>query len=176
MIRVRPERAGEADAARAIHLAAFPTRDEATLVDRLRNEGDILVSLVAEADGELLGHVVLTPARLDPPDPECRGAALGPLAVCPPYQGRQIGARLVLAGLEACRDAEIGWVAVLGDPAYYSRFGFRPASEFGLSDPWNGGSAFQALELKTGCLLGEAGLVQYPPAFARLAAIASGAA
>lgn len=168
MIRIRGERPGEADAVRAIHLAAFPTWVEAALVDRLRDDGDALVSLIAEADGELLGHVLFSPVALDPPAKPIAGAALAPVAVRPAYRGRHLGSRLVLAGLESCREADVDFVVVLGNPVFYSRFGFRSAQRIGLDDPWDGGAAFQALELHPGCLSGYRGLVRYPPAFENL--------
>lgn len=168
MIRIRAERPGEADAVRAIHLAAFPGWLEAALVDRLRSDGDTFVSLIAEADGELLGHVLFSAVRLDPPAIEVAGAALAPIAVLPPHQSRQVGSRLVLAGLEKCREAGLDFVVVLGAPRFYSRFGFRAAHHVGLDDPWDGGHAFQALELKPGCLGGYRGMVRYAPAFDQL--------
>lgn len=96
------------------------------------------------------------------------GAGLGPIAVAESHRRRGIAAELVRAGLEACREAGFGWVVVLGEPAYYARFGFRPAVEFGLSDEYGGGAAFQILELVTGAAPVGAGLVQYAPEFASL--------
>ncbi|MEJ2514264.1 MAG: N-acetyltransferase [Gammaproteobacteria bacterium] len=165
MIRIRSERPAEADAIRSVNLAAFPARGEADLVDRLRRDGDAMISLVAVADGELVGHVLVTPVTSEPPDPENPGAAVAPIAVRPPYQGRGIGARLMLAALEVCRDHGIRWLLVLGPPAFLSRFGFRPAVDLGVADNWNGGRAFQALELRPGALAGETRLVHYAPAF-----------
>ena len=74
----------------------------------------------------------------------------------------------MLAGLVVCREAGFPWAVVLGDPAYYGRFGFRPASEFGLSDEYQGGAAFQAVELMNGGLPFGAGLVRYAAEFASL--------
>ena len=165
MIRIRPECPGEADAVRAIHLAAFPTRAEAALVDRLRHDGDALVSLIAETQGEFFGHVLFSPVRLDPEAAAVSGAALAPVAVMPAHQGRHLGTRLVLAGLEACRQAGIDFLVALGDPLFYHRFGFRAADRVGLDDPWGAGPAFQALELRPGCLGGYEGMVRYAPAF-----------
>jgi putative acetyltransferase len=72
-------------------------------------------------------------------------------------------------GLEACRIAGFGWVVVMGEPAYYSRFGFRPAAEFGLFDDYGGGPAFQAIELVPEALPVGAGVVRYAPEFAAVA-------
>jgi putative acetyltransferase len=173
MIRIRPERPGEQDAVRSIHLSAFPDSVEAELVDRLRRDGDAMLSLVAEAHGTLLGHALFSPVRLEPPVRMLQGAGLAPMAVVPAHQGRGIGTRLALAGIEACRAAELDYLVVLGDPAYYARFGFLPASQLGLADTWGGEAAFQALELRRGCLAGVESTVQYAPAFAALSQLAS---
>ena len=70
--------------------------------------------------------------------------------------------------MAACRAAGFGWAVVMGEPAYYARFGFRPASGFGLCDEYGGGSAFQVIELLPGALPSGAGLVRYAPEFASL--------
>lgn len=173
MIRIRPERPGERDAIRSIHLAAFPGCTEAELVDRLQRDGDAMLSLVAEADGFVLGHVLFSPLRMNPPVAWLQGAGLAPMAVLPSHHGRGIGTRLALAGIEACRNEGLDYLVVLGDPGYYSRFGFQPASRLGLSDTWGGEDAFLALELKPGCLVGVDAQVQYAPAFAALSRVAS---
>lgn len=79
-----------------------------------------------------------------------------------------VGAALVRAGLDSCATAGFGWIVVLGDPAYYARFGFRPAAEAGLRDEYGGGPAFQVLELRAGALPAGAGLARYAPEFASL--------
>jgi putative acetyltransferase len=84
------------------------------------------------------------------------------------YRRRGLAAGLIEAGLDACRAAGYEWAVVLGDPAYYARFGFRTASESGLSDEYGGGDAFQVLELERGALPVGAGLVRYAPEFALL--------
>lgn len=160
---VRPERPGDVAAIHAVHAASFPTDAEARLVSLLRAAGRLSVSLVAEVDGVVVGHVAFSPTSA------ANGAAgigLAPIAVLPASRKKGIAARLIESGLAACRSAGFGWAVVLGDPAYYSRFGFRPASSFGLSDEYGGGAAFQALELVAGKLPSGAGLVRYAPEFA----------
>ena len=164
---IRPEKPADVTRIHAIHAASFPTPAEARLVDLLRAAGSLPVSLVAEVGGVIVGHVAFSPVRADA---AIAGAGLAPIAVADPYRRRGIGAALVRTGLDACREANFGWAVVLGEPAYYSRFGFRAASEFGLSDEYRGGSAFQAIELIGGALPVGAGLVRYAQEFATLTA------
>jgi putative acetyltransferase len=162
---IRPERFDDAAAIYAVHASSFPTDAEARLVDLLRAADRLSVSLVAEVSGSVVGHVAFSPVTVSS---GATGAGLAPVAVAEAHRRRGIAAELVRAGLGACRDAGFGWAVVLGEPAYYARFGFRPAREFGLSDEYGGGSAFQAVELVAGALPAGVGLVRYAPEFASL--------
>ena len=164
-IVVRPEQLGDAGAIYAVHAASFPSAKEARLVDLLRAAGRLCVSLVAEVDGVVIGHIAFSLVTVK--TGAC-GAGLAPLAVAGSHRRQGVAAALVRAGLEACRAAGFGWVVVLGEPAYYSRFGFRAGSEFGLYDEYSGGPAFQCVELAPGTMPAEAGLVRYAPEFASL--------
>jgi len=159
------EQPGDAAAIHAVHAGSFPTAGEARLVDLLREAGRLTVSLVAEADGEIVGHVAFSPVTAAR---GAGGAGLAPVAVAQWHRGKGIAAELIRAGLRGCREAGFGWAVVLGDPHYYGRFGFRPSREFGLSDEYGGGDMFQALELIAGALPVGAGLVKYAPEFASL--------
>jgi putative acetyltransferase len=165
MTTVRPEQPGDAAAVFAVHAASFPGVDEARLVDLLRDAGRLTVSLVAEVDGAVVGHVGFSPVTVAS---GAIGAGLAPLAVVEPYRRRGVAAELVRAGIAACGVAGFGWAVVLGEPEYYGRFGFRAASELGLSDEYGGGATFQAIELTPGALPIGAGLVRYAPEFASL--------
>jgi putative acetyltransferase len=160
---VRPEQPRDVTAVHAVHTASFPTDLEARLVDRLRAAGRLRVSLVAEIGGAVVGHIAFSPVTAAS---AAVGAGLAPVAVAEPHRRQGIAAALVRAGLEACHAAGFGWAVVLGEPAYYSRFGFRPATECGLADEYGGGPAFQAIELVPGALPVGAGLVRYDPEFA----------
>jgi putative acetyltransferase len=157
------ERPGDAAAIRGVHAASFPTDLESRLVDLLRGAGRLSVSLVAEVGGAIIGHIAFSPVTAAS---GAVGAGLAPVAVAEVHRRQGIAAGLVTAGLKACRAAGFGWAVVLGEPTYYSRFGFRPASEFGLFDEYGGGQAFQAIELVAGALPVGAGLVRYAPEFA----------
>jgi putative acetyltransferase len=135
-------------------------------VDMLRDRGHLSVSLVAEVDGRVVGHVAFSPVTTTAGD---IGAGLGPVAVMPGSRRAGIAGELIERGLAACASLGLGWVVVLGVPDFYSRFGFRPAGEFGLTSEYSDGPEFQAVELVEGSLPADAGLVRYAPEFASLA-------
>lgn len=145
--------------------SAFQREDEALLVDALRNEGCLILSLVAEAHGKLIGHVAFSTLPLETADGTIVAAALAPMAVAPEWQRRGVGSALIQRGLAMCREKNVPAVVVVGDPAYYSRFGFRAGAAARLIAPFSG-EAFQALELADGALdrLGWA-RVRYPKPF-----------
>lgn len=163
MADIRRERPDDIGAIHRVHVDSFPTPVEAQLVDRLRDAAHLTVSLVAEVDGEVIGHVGFSPVSAAS---GAIGVGLAPVAVLPEYRRQGLAARLIEEGLNACKALGFGWAVVLGDPEYYSRFGFRPASDFGLVDEYGGGAAFQVMELAAGRIPVAAGLVRYAPAFA----------
>ena len=125
--RVRPEAAGDADAIRAVHVVAFhPSTDEAGLVTRLHEDGDSVLSLVAELRGEIVGHVMLSRMRVNGDGRDCRALGLGPVAVRPFAQDGGIGTALIQSALAEAAALGEEVVFVVGDPDYYVRFGFSP--------------------------------------------------
>jgi putative acetyltransferase len=161
-IEIRPERAADADAVRAVNLDAFGRPDEARLVERLRERARPYLALVAAEGGEVVGHIVFAPVTLHCYQAPYAIMALAPLAVRPPWQRRGIGAALVRAGLEACRAAGHDVVVVVGPPGFYPRFGFVPARPHGLmSEPAFPDEAFMVAELTPGALRGRRGVVLY---------------
>lgn len=173
---VRPEAPADADAVRALLAAAFPTPAEATLVDALRAAGRLAVSLVAAVDGQIVGHVAFSPmtlAGLNGAAPAAPLLGLAPLAVRDGFRRRGIGAMLVERGIAACVAARAAAVFVLGDPAYYARFGFRPAAAAGFRSVYPAADAFQVLLLRPDQLPapppGTSFLAEYAPEFAEVA-------
>jgi putative acetyltransferase len=162
MVTMRFERHDDILAIHALHASSYPTDEEARLVDLLRQAMRLTVSLVAVADGSVVGHVAFSPVAVVT---GAVGVGLAPVTVAQSHRRRGIAAQLVEAGLDECRSLGSGWAVVLGKPTYYERFGFRPASAFGLSDEFKGGPAFQAVELLPGKLPSGAGLVKYSPEF-----------
>jgi putative acetyltransferase len=165
-MQIRPEEKSDEAAVFGINAAAFPTDAEAKLVDSLRLAANPYVSLVAEDDQELVGHILFTPVRLEPFD-DLHLMGLAPMAVSPSQQRSGIGTALVKAGLESCKALGIGAVAVLGHPEYYPRFGFRPSSQFGIKSEYDvPEDVFMLLELSPDYLQGKEGIIKYHAAFA----------
>lgn len=127
-MQIRPEQPHDIDAIHALTRAAFanaPHRDgtEQDVVDALRAAGALSVSLVAEEGDELIGHVALSPVTLS--DGSDGWYGLGPISVAPAQQGRGVGSALMRAALAALQERGAAGCVLLGDPAYYGRFGFR---------------------------------------------------
>lgn len=157
---VRDEAEEDRAAVRAVVGAAFARRSEADLVDALMLAGAAAISLVAEDAGEIVGHVMLS--VLDAPMP---ALALAPLAVKPARQRSGVGSRLVMAALEAA--SERGWpaVLVLGDPAYYRRFGFGAEPARGFDCKYAGEHLMMRVLQPP---VPSTGTITYPAAFDRL--------
>lgn len=164
-LSIRPEGPADADAIRRVLEAAFPTPAEARLVELLRAAGNLLISLVAEEDGIIVGHVAFSPVRVDGTAAEVTGVGLAPLAVLPDHERQGIGSRLVRDGLEACERAGYGLVVVLGAPALYRRFGFDRADRRGLGNKYGADEEFMALELREGTIPKAGGMVRFGPEF-----------
>jgi putative acetyltransferase len=121
---------------------------------------------VAEEDESGAGHIAFSPVRLDGQTVEEHGVGLAPVAVLPDDQGRGIGSRLIRDGLAACERAGYGFVVVLGEPAFYRRFGFDRADRRGIGNEYGAEEAFMVLELRNHVLLpGRGGVVRYGPEF-----------
>lgn len=166
-MNVRPATARDHAAIRRINAAAFPTPAEADLVDRLRADGDLLIELVAERDGGLVGCIQFSPLRLEGDTPVLAAvpaAALAPMAVSPEAQRQGVGAALIQAGVQACRHRDVPAIVVLGHPDYYPRFGFSAETARHIHDPFDAGPAFMAMSLEPG-VLDRPLTPRYAPAF-----------
>jgi putative acetyltransferase len=161
---IRPERSEDAAGIDALLRAAFPGAVEADLVRRLRADGDLALSLVAEESGSIIGQVAFVPVALDP-DPGYRLWGLAPISVLPHRQGQGIGSALTRTGLELATEAGIGIVLVLGDQNYYGRFGFDTMLAEGIAVSW-AGPYFAGLTLID--VTPPRGKATYPAAFADL--------
>jgi putative acetyltransferase len=148
----------------SINEVAFGSRDEADLVDNLRTEGVVLVSLVAEMQERIVGHILFSRMSIETAGGSVPAAALAPMAVLPEHQRRGIGGRLIRHGLNLLHEQGERIVLVVGHPNYYPRFGFSSEKALSLESPFPPG-AFMAMELSPGALEGVRGKVRYPAAF-----------
>jgi putative acetyltransferase len=161
---VRSERPEDCAAIRLVNEEAFGRRDEADLVDRLRAQGVVLASFVAEAEGLIAGHILFSRMSIETTDKLVAAVALAPLAVIPKFQRRGIGTMLMAHGLDWLRAQNEQIVLVLGHPDFYQRFGFSTDMARFIESPFNPKS-FMALELKPHALDSIRGRVRYPDAF-----------
>jgi putative acetyltransferase len=161
MIDVRDERPRDWTAIYGVVSSAFDRSAEAELVTELREAGDSVVSLVADEDGQIVGHVLLS--KMDASFP---ALALAPVSVIPTRQRRGIGSALVRRAVSRARST--GWAAifVLGDPSYYERFGFDREAAVGFTSPY-AGRHFMVLKLSPS-LPATTGELRHAPAFSAL--------
>ncbi len=165
---VREELPEDTDQIRQINLSAFSQPQEADLVDRLRTTCEEYLSFVAVLDGALVGQILFTPSVVVDGEWEvARGMGLAPMAVLPEFQNKKIGSALVTHGLGILRNAGCPFVIVLGHSEYYPRFGFSPASKYGLRSQYEGvpDEAFMALVLRESALEGVNGVAHYRAEF-----------
>ncbi|WP_164275984.1 N-acetyltransferase [Stenotrophomonas sp. B1-1] len=160
---IRPEQPADVAAIHALTEAAFrqaehSSHTEQFIVDALRDRGELTVSLVAEQDGAVVGHVAVSPVAVS--DGSIGWFGLGPISVLPARQGQGVGAALMQAAIDALRSQQAHGCVLLGEPAYYGRFGFR--AEPGLILPGVPAEYFQTLCLQPPMAQGE---VRYSPAF-----------
>jgi putative acetyltransferase len=163
---VRSETPADYSAVRRVNERAFGGAEEAQIVEALRGTATPQISLVAEREGRVVGHIFFSPVTVESPESSFEAIALGPLAVEPELHKKGVGSRLMHAGLEECRRAGHGLVFVLGHPGYYPRFGFRKAAPGGFRCEFDApDEAFMFIELVEGAGSGRRGLVRYRPEF-----------
>ncbi|MHA3774680.1 GNAT family N-acetyltransferase [Verrucomicrobiota bacterium sgz303538] len=136
-IRIRAERSSDIAAIEALTIAAFQTaahtsHTEHFIIRALRESGQLSVSLVAEDDGSVIGHVAASPVMIS--DGAANWYGLGPISVTPERQGQGIGSQLMSHVLSELRALGAAGCVLLGDPGYYCRFGFTVEPSLVLSD------------------------------------------
>ena len=162
-MQIRAEIAADEEAISSLITAAFRGAEhsggnESEIVDKLRQAGSLTVSLVAIEDLRIVGHVAFSPVKIDGHSDGWFG--LGPVAVAPGHQRHGIGTALIEAGLATLRTEGAAGCVVLGDPAYYARFGFAADAEFCLQGVPP--QYFQRLSFRKRA---HGGVVEYHPAF-----------
>lgn len=166
-IRIRPEQNEDIAAVRNINESAFEGKEEADIVDKLRQSCDDLLSLVAVGGDEVVGHIMFSPTIVAGESEIITGMGLAPMAVLPDRQKEGIGTALVNHGLAMLCERQCPFVLVLGHAEYYPRFGFQPAREYGLSCQWDGvpDEAFMILIFDADVMRGAHGMVRYRDEF-----------
>jgi putative acetyltransferase len=170
-ITVRPEQQADIDDIYELNKLAFGQDNEARLVGLLRSAPGYVpgLSLVASAENALVGHILFSKIFVVSGDARHETLALAPMSVHPRYQKQGVGARLITQGLESARDMGFGSVVVLGHEHYYPKFGFVPASRWGIRAPIEvPDDVFMAIELLPGSLKNISGIVEYPVEFSAI--------
>ncbi|MEX0644277.1 MAG: N-acetyltransferase [Parvularculaceae bacterium] len=165
-LTIREAEEDDRGAIRDIVTRAFGRDDETRLVERLWAEDAAALEVVGLIDDGIVGYCGFSPVAAEP---AIKGSALGmaPVAVLPEHQGKGVGAAMIETGFEIAKSRGAALIVVLGEPAYYQRFGFEPASAFNFR--WaamDAGDAFQMIDFGAGDAIARA--IHYHPAFAEL--------
>ena len=167
MIRIREEQSEDIPIIREVNKRAFGQPQEADVVDELRRNCNDLMSLVAVAQDQVVGHILFSPVTIESEDRIVRGVGLAPMAVLPEYQRKGVGAELIRTGITRLGSKGCPFVIVLGHAEYYPRFGFETASRYGVRSEWDvPDDAFMILILNKSEMQGISGLARYRPEFA----------
>jgi putative acetyltransferase len=137
-IKIREEIPQDVGAIRGINNQAFGQPQEANIVDKLRANCDRLLSLVALQDEKIIGHILFSPVTIEGNHGFLKGMGLAPMAVLAQFQRQGVGSELVQAGIQSLRKSKCPFIIVLGHPKYYPKFGFEPASRYGIKSQWEG--------------------------------------
>jgi len=169
LLVIRPETPEDSAAVRNVNEEAFGSSIEADLVEKLRLRQAYTLSLVATDGDKVIGHILFSPVTIESGNTSFGALGLGPMAILPSYQRKGVGSQLVRAGLQECKCLGHEIVVVLGHPDYYPRFGFVPASTYGIKCEYDvPDEVFMVLELSKGVLSGRSGVVKYQPEFSEV--------
>ncbi len=167
-ITIRQELKQDHARIKKINECAFEQEDEGRLVNKLRKKAQFILelSLVAEADKMVVGHILLYPVKIISVHQKHTTLSLGPMAVLPEYQKKGIGRKLIKEGLKRAKDFGFRSVIVVGHPEYYPKFGFTKASRWNIKIPFEvPDEVFMALEIVEGELQDKSGIIEYPAEF-----------
>ncbi len=167
-VGIHCERPEDYDAITAVNDAAFGRPNEGRLVASLRNREEFnpSLSLVAEINGDIVGHILFHPVKIKSGNEVYESVALAPMCVLPELQRKGIGSLLVNEGIRRLKKLGYKSVIVLGHAEYYPRFGFKAASLWNINSPVEvPDDVFMVLELTEGELNLIQGTVEYPPEF-----------
>jgi putative acetyltransferase len=166
MVTIRHEQPQDIPLIQKVNELAFGRTNQAELVKRLRDGGAVTLSLVALKDEQVIGHILFSPVTIVSGESSFEGVGLAPMAVLPVYQKQGVGSELIRQGIKELKDAGHPVVVVLGHPHYYPRFGFVPASRYGISCEYDvPDEAFMALVLDEKAFDGVRGKVKFHQEF-----------
>lgn len=169
-IKLRPATRQDFDIIEAVHQAAFSVSDfgyngEGQLARQLHEAGDALVSILAEADGKAVGHVLFSPVKVEADGKPVVAAALAPTGVIPDWQDKGVGGQLIQAGLAALKAQGVQLSFAVGNTDYYLRFGYTAEVAKPYESPY-AGPYFLAVSLDRKLKMPKAGKAEFAPAFA----------
>ena len=147
---------------------AFSDQSEHHLVNAIRKSSQFIpeLSLVAVYKTKVIGHVLMTPIRINNNGGNHRGLALAPISVHPNYQGEGVGSQLMHFAHKMALENGYEFIAILGHEAYYPRFGYTPAHTFGIQFPFGAPKEnCMMIELIPGALEDVNGMIEYLPEF-----------
>ena len=154
---------------KAFETLEISDHNEGKLVDKLRKAPTFIeeLSLVAELNGQVVGHILFTPIIIDNGQQQFQSLVLAPVSVLPEFQKMGIGAQLIRAGHQKVVELGFQSVILIGHPEYYPRFGYKPASTWGIKTHYElpSDDVFMAVELTEGALSNVSGMVVFPPEF-----------
>ena len=167
MVRIREEQPQDIKVISEENIRAFAQAQEADIVDKLRQNCNELLSLVALKQNQVVGHILFSPVTVDNEDRTVQGMDLAPMAVLPEHQRQGVGSELIRTGVEKLKSLLCPFVIVLGHPAYYPRFGFEPANLYGIRSEWEvPDNVFMILVLNESEMLDISGVARYRREFA----------
>ena len=166
MIKIREEQPQDATGIREVNERAFDQPQEADIVDKVRRNCSDRLSLVAEVNNQVVGHILFSTVILESEGRTLQGMGLAPMAVLPEFQRQRIGGELIRSGISKLESRGCPFVMVLGHPDYYPRFGFELASRYGIRSEWEvPDDAFMILVLDESEMQGISGVARYRPEF-----------
>lgn len=167
MIVIRTEKETDISAIYAVETDAFGRTSEAEVVNKARDKGYVVVSLVAVEGDQIVGHALYSRVALVNEHEGETAVALGPIGVLSTHQKQGIGGQLIAEGNRLCKIAGFDFVFVLGHPTYYPKFGFNPTAPFGIRSQYDvPDEVFMVCELTPGSLANKKGMIYYNHAFA----------
>jgi len=167
-IKIRAEVADDHQSITNVNNLAFGQEDESILITKLRQTNEFIpdLSLVAEVDGEVVGHILFHPVPLVDDYTSHDTLSLAPMSVLPKFQKNGIGKKLILTGLEIARKLDYKIVSVLGHPEYYPKFGFSQADKWNISASFDYPTeALMVYELESAALENYSGILKFPEVY-----------